>query len=167
MKTNKFFTLLAVALVSVVSFASCSDDDDVDNTAPTINLVAPAEGAILKIGGDVHFDAEFADDVLLGSYRVEIHNDFDGHSHTKSALAEGETVDFTFDKAWSFSGQKNADVHHHEIVIPENATPGKYHMMVYCLDAAGNETHVVRNIVLSHDGEDDDHDHDHDDHDHE
>ena len=33
--------------------------------------------------------------------------------------------------------------------------------MVYCTDAAGNESYVARNIVLSHDGEDDDHDHDH------
>lgn len=27
--------------------------------------------------------------------------------------------------------------------------PGNYHLMVYCTDAAGNETHIARNIVLS------------------
>ena len=42
-------------------------------------------------------------------------------------------------------------------MIPANATPGDYHLMVYCTDAAGNEAHVARNIVLSVTGGDDGH----------
>lgn len=47
------------------------------------------------------------------------------------------------------AGQKQARVHNHDIKIPADATPGNYHLMVYCLDRSGNETHVARNIVLS------------------
>ena len=47
------------------------------------------------------------------------------------------------------SGQKQARVHNHDIKIPADATPGNYHLMVYCLDRSGNETYVARNIVLS------------------
>jgi len=45
-------------------------------------------------------------------------------------------------------------------VIPVNATPGDYHLMVYCTDAAGNEAYIARNIVLSTTAEEDDHHHD-------
>lgn len=166
MRTIKFPLILAIVLTAVFSFASCSDDDDVDNTKPVINLVSPAEGAILKIGSDVHFDAVFSDDVLLKSYTIEIHDNFSEHGHTSKSVSEGATKDFFFKETWSLAGKKNATVHHHEVIIPENATPGKYHLIVYCYDEAGNESLVARNIVLSHDGESGEHEHDHD-HDHE
>lgn len=149
MKTKNLFVLMSV-LVVFVFFSSCSDDDDVDSTKPVINLIAPANNSVLKIGSDVHFDVKFEDNVMLASYKVDIHPNFDGHGHSK---ATSETTDFTFNKSWSLEGKKNADIHHHEIIIPENATPGKYHMMVYCWDTAGNESKIFIDIELSHDGE--------------
>ena len=77
------------------------------------------------------------------------------------AAATGEaTVDFSFNRSYDISGKKTAHIHHHDIVIPANATPGDYHLMVYCTDAAGNETYIARNIVLSTTAEGDDHHHD-------
>lgn len=61
----------------------------------------------------------------------------------------GETIDFSFNKSYDISGKKTAHIHHHDIMIPKDATPGDYHLMVYCTDAAGNETYVARNIELS------------------
>ncbi|SBV95085.1 conserved exported hypothetical protein [uncultured Dysgonomonas sp.] len=157
----KILFLSIISIITSISFTSCSNDNDGDTTPPVINLTAPTEGAVLKIGSDIHFDMELSDNEMLSSYKVEIHNNFDGHNHTKSLKAEDATTAFAFQKTWSVTGQKTAKMHHHEIIIPENATPGNYHLMVYCTDAAGNESYVARNIVLSHDGEDDDHDHDH------
>lgn len=156
----KILFLSIISIITSISFTSCSNDNDGDTTPPAINLTAPAEGAVLKIGSDIHFDMELSDNEMLSSYKVEIHNNFDGHNHTKSLKAEDATTAFAFQKTWSVAGQKTAKIHHHEIIIPENAIPGNYHLMVYCTDAAGNESYVARNIVLSHDGEDDDHDHD-------
>lgn len=160
MKTRNnilFLTILSFVTFSVL-FSSCSKDDDNDVTAPTINLIAPAEGAVLKIGADVHFDMDLLDNEELSSYKVEIHNNFDGHEHKSSSMKEtGETTPFFFQKSWSVTGQKNAKIHHHEIVIPANATPGNYHLIVYCTDAAKNESHIARNIVLSVDGEEHQH----------
>lgn len=151
MKTKIY--LLSVITIAFCLFSSCSDDDDKDNIKPAINLIAPAEGAVLKIGSDIHFDAVFEDNESLASYKVDIHSNFDNHEH-KSAFAEEGTKPFTYNKSWdNIKGQKQAKVHHHEIVIPQNATPGKYHLMVYCLDAEGNQTYIARNIELSHDGE--------------
>lgn len=53
-------------------------------------------------------------------------------------------------------------VHHHDVVIPENALEGNYHLVVYCTDAAGNQSLVAREIVLYHDA-DEHHHHDDDD----
>lgn len=152
-------TVLSVSLflLSVVSFIACSDDKG-DTEKPLIELNAPAEGAVLKIGSDVHFDMDLSDNEGLRSYKVEIHNNFDNHGHTK-AESSGETVDFVFNRSWDVSGNKNKYEHHHDIVIPSNATPGAYHFMVYCTDETGNESYVARNITLSHDGEEGGHSH--------
>ncbi|MDR1896142.1 MAG: DUF4625 domain-containing protein [Prevotellaceae bacterium] len=155
MKTIIKFTV--ISLVMAAMFISCDKKDSGDTTKPVINLIEPEEGDVLLIGSDVHFEMELSDDEMLHSYKVEIHNNFDGHSHETKADSE-DTVDFSFDRSWDVSGKKNADIHHHEIIIPENATPGDYHLTVFCTDAAGNESHVVINIELSHEGEAHDHD---------
>ena len=92
---------------------------------------------------------------------LSIHNNFDHHGHDSRAAGEKNTA-FTFDKVYDVSGLKNTKVHHHDIVIPADAAPGDYHLMVWCTDAAGNQTEVARNIVLSADGgTETEHDHDH------
>jgi len=147
--TNKILLLSISVIVSVFNFISC--DDSGDTTAPVINLIAPAEGANLKIGSDIHFDMEISDNEMLKSYSVEIHNNFNNHGHD---LKSGETTKpFQFNKSWDVSGHKNKHEHHHHIEITEDATPGDYHLMVFCTDAAGNEAHIARNIILSHNGE--------------
>lgn len=151
MKTVFYLSIVSILAVSAL-FVSCSEDEkDGDTTKPVINLIEPEEGAMLKPGSTIHFEMDLTDDVMLGSYKVEIHNNFDGHGHTK--VATRETVAFTFNRSWDVSGLKNAHIHHHDIEISANATEGNYHLMVYCTDAAGNESYVARNIVLSEQGE--------------
>ena len=150
MKTRiKFFAVCLMAISSTL-FSSCEEDGDI--VKPVINLIAPEEGAVLEIGDDhgIHLDMILTDDVMLKSYKIDIHSNFDNHVHSRSTES---TVDFSFNKSWDVSGRK-ATIHHHEIKIPADATPGNYHLLVFCIDAAGNEADVVaRNIVLSHDGE--------------
>ena len=154
MKTKIYFTTILV--ISVLAFFSC-DKEDSDTTKPVIDLHEPAEGQALLIGSEkgVHFEMDLSDDVMLKSYKIDIHNNFDHHSHG-GTRAEGEgRVPFVFNRSYDVSGKKNVHVHHHDIVFPEDATPGDYHLMVYCTDAAGNETHIARNIVLSTTAEED------------
>ena len=143
MKTKTYLSIIALTILSVTTFSSC-DNDEGDTTKPVISLEEPADGENLLIGDEVHFEMDLSDDVMLKSYKVDIHNNFDNHGHKRAAA----TTDFTFQKSWDISGQKNIHIHHHEIVIPEDATPGNYHMVVYCTDEAGNEAHIARNIVL-------------------
>jgi len=154
-----FFSIVAL-MIFPAFFISC--DDDGDTTPPVINLIAPAEGAVLKLGSDVHFDMQVSDNEMLKSYKVEIHenmsNPHDHNSHKRSAISEEKPNYFSYRNTWTdIEGLRNKDVHHHDIIIPADVTPGNYHLIVYCTDAAGNEASVFRNIVISPDGEDQGH----------
>jgi hypothetical protein len=152
--------LFFIGLTAIFSFLSNGCKEDSDTTKPVIHLIEPAEGDVLQIGDEdgVHFEVEFSDNEMLASYKVNFHPNFDGHTHALLPRAgeSVETVDFEFEKSWNISG-KNAKIHHHEIKIPENATPGDYHLMVYCTDAAGNEAYIAVNVELSHEGGEHDH----------
>ncbi|WP_329905261.1 DUF4625 domain-containing protein [Porphyromonas pogonae] len=135
-------SLFATILFGTV-FTSCSKDD-IDSEKPKINLIEPENGDKLQIGKDVHFEMDLSDNVMIKSYKIDIHNNFDNHSHGKAE--EGKP--FQFNKTWEV-GQKTAHVHHHDIVIPAGVKPGKYHFMVYCVDTSGNESFVVRDVELT------------------
>lgn len=154
MKTKSYFLIISLLAVCSVYLSACDNDDKGDVTKPVIDLIEPEEGAVLKIGNEqgVHFEMNLSDDVMLKSYKVNIHANFDHHGHDSRADGQ-ETVPFTFDKVYDVSGLKNTLVHHHDIVIPADVAPGDYHLMVWCTDAAGNQTEVARNIVLSLEGD--------------
>lgn len=162
MKTKFYLPIICLLAMASFVLTSCDKDEDSDTTKPLIQLHEPEEGQALQIGNvhGIHFDMDLTDDVMLKSYKIDIHSNFDNHPHSRSNDAgNAETVVFTFNRSYDVSGQKTAHVHHHDIVIPANATPGAYHLMVYCTDAAGNESYIARNIVLSNDVEDEDHHH--------
>lgn len=148
MKTINFIFTFIFLVFTNSSMAACSGNDDGDTSKPVITFNSPEQGATLLIGEAhmVHFDADFEDNEMLASYKIDIHNNFDGHGHTR---ADDGRVPFAFNRSWELPGQRNAHIHHHEIVIPDNAAPGKYHFLVYCSDKAGNESIAVRDIVLA------------------
>ena len=165
-------TLLS-CLALATTFTGCKEEPT-DTTKPVIELLAPEEHGMLLIGDEegVHFEMKLSDNDLVKSYKIDIHNNFDGHSHHTHALRHGDdqTKPFTFNKEYSVN-QRNATIHHHDIKIPADATPGEYHLLVYCVDRSGNESMVARTVILLQDtSSDHHHDHDHDhghDHDHE
>ncbi|MDH6313237.1 hypothetical protein M2137_002027 [Parabacteroides sp. PFB2-10] len=114
---------------------------------PKITLMAPAENDILQIGKAVHFDMDLADTKLLDSYRVEIHDNFDGHAHTGGADEVARPT--VFDKTYDVSGSTQKQVHHHGVVIPEKAREGVYHFIIICKNVDGGESRVIRTVTLS------------------
>jgi hypothetical protein len=139
MKTMKTFVIWVIIFIPSI-LLSCKDDN-VDNTKPTINLIKPDQNQIFNIGDEICLEAELSDDIALKSYKVDIHNNFDHHEHNKQSNA------FNYNNNWDISGNKNTSIHQH-IDIPEDATPGNYHFMIYCTDMSGNETHVARDIEI-------------------
>ena len=114
MKTKFYFPIMISLLVMTASvFTACSDSDNPlnDTTKPVIDLKSPTEGQTLTIGSEhgVHFEMDLSDDVMLKSYKIEIHSNFDHHSH--DTRAAGTTVDFAFNRAYDVSEQKTAHIH--------------------------------------------------------
>lgn len=144
---NRKFMILFVATAISFNFAACdSDNKDNDNTKPIVVINEPTAGDSLKPGTSLHFDAVFTDDVELKNYKVDIHS-AEGHSHSKATVSDST---WSFQKTFNINGKKNTTVHEH-IDIPANAKEGAYHLVVYCTDAAGNETIAYEEFILSND----------------
>jgi hypothetical protein len=149
MKQIRFTALLALFFAVPSLFIAC-DDNGESTQKPVITLHEPEEGAVLKIGSAIHFEADFEGHNQLRTYNIDIHNNFTGHDHeaTKSETDQKDTLNFK--KTWDISGYRNIHEHHHDIEIPATTAPGKYHFIVQCADSLGNSSMVVRNIELAH-----------------
>ena len=155
MKRSILSVATALLAVAGIAFSGCQKDVNSnvkDTEKPTINVSGPKKGTKLAIGATVHFEADFEDNVALRSYKIDIHNAFNGHKHEATRHGD-DGVPFAYQHSWDLSGKKNAHIHHHEIMIPKeiNGKPvkgGAYHFMVYCTDAAGNESHIEIDVEL-------------------
>lgn len=160
MKTKLIYLF---SLTATMFLTACSNDDDavVDTVAPVIAINEPHDEDEFAPGGEIHFKALFTDNVALASYKIEIHEDFDSHTH-------GVTKQSSQDNPWSYeqvftipAGQKSFTADH-EIEIPmminnKPISEGAYHMGVFLTDAAGNESQVFLEIHIEEGAEGHDH----------
>lgn len=88
MKNIKF--LLAIILSSVL-LNSCSENDEIDTEQPSIDIsnqdAFPINCDTLYFGESFEFNALFSDNAELGSFSINIHNNFDHHSHSTEVTA--------------------------------------------------------------------------------
>ena len=148
--------ILSLILLCALGACSSSDDDEdsKDMTYPVINttdiVAVPSDCEVYKRGDVIPLNFLFTDDSELGSYNVEIHNNFDHHTHSTSSVecpmdAKKQPV-----KPWIYnqdfsipSGQKSFTARH-DIAIPADIDPGDYHFMVRLTDRAGwQQLHAV------------------------
>ena len=163
MKTRLIYLF---SLSAAVLFTSCSNDDDtvIDTQAPVIEISEPHDEEEIAPGEEIHFEALFTDNVELASYKIEIHNAFDDHTHAGTRQTDHQ------DNPWSYSevfpiepGQKSYNAHLH-IPVPaeingKHVSEGHYHFGVYVTDAAGNESQAFLELLIG--GDDHEHDHNH------
>lgn len=144
---------MALAGVLSLGVMACKKDS-VDTEKPSISIISPAAGTTLKAGGDVVFKCKFSDNEGLDSYKMNIHwgedhdHGADGHRHEHKGhegkehhfdgvrvIVEGNGTlegakDKTVERTFRIE-KKKGDKH---------VVNGKYHVMVHCLDKAGNES---------------------------
>ncbi len=76
---------IAIAIFLLVAFFSCNKDD-VDTEKPQINLALsdafPINCDTLYFGETFTFKSLFTDNAELGSFSIDIHNNFNHHSHS-------------------------------------------------------------------------------------
>ena len=148
---------LMLTLTSIVSavMASCDkDNDDKDTTKPPLHSQDQAGFVMVPIncddyhrGDTIHFQYIFEDDVELGSFNIEIHNNFDGHSHSTETGEEHEHHEhhehgdesgaWVFNQDYTIPAGKKSYTADLEIDIPEGISEGDYHFMLRVTDKTG------------------------------
>ena len=143
----KIFRLIIVIMLIAPAMSSCEKDDDTDQTAPTIDLSAedafPQQCDTLYRGETFTFIATFTDNEGLGSYSLDVHNNFDHHSHT----TEVEECDpwpvqtpvnpYLLIEGYDISDAPQTFTTQLEITIPDDVDQGDYHFMIRVVDING------------------------------
>ncbi len=147
---RKILFLFIVALI----VASCkSNDTDVNYPIIDDANFLPADCSEYQPGGVIKVHFLCTDDTELGSYNIEIHSNFDHHTHGTSDVecdehhqAGGADHDHESLTGWVYNqdvkipaGLKSnvVDV---DIAIPADAEVGEYHFVVRLTDSAGWQT---------------------------
>jgi len=141
---KKLFYYLSSLLVSALILSSCSDDDN-DTQKPIIGITNPVKGAEVYIGEILTVTADLSDNEELSEYKIDIHYNGDGHSHSKAT----EATEFRYNKDFQDAkGKKSAKVEV-KIDIPIDIKTGNYHLGIICFDKSGNENHQYIDIVIT------------------
>ena len=85
MSTLKHFRFIFF-IVTLISVYACSDDEAVDTEKPTIDLTItdafPVSCDTIYFGQPFSAKMLFNDNVELGSFNIDIHHNFDQHTHS-------------------------------------------------------------------------------------
>lgn len=121
----------------ILLLSACKKDkkEEVDNQKPSITVNKPSTNALAKSGSDFEIDIQFHDNMNLSQYKLEIHPNFDGHTHGKT---ENEsTAPWEWDTIVNISGKEHQAKF--KIKVPMNVQAGNYHFMAMCTDQNGFE----------------------------
>lgn len=151
MRTRHLAVLSASCLSAI--FASCSSGADPDTERPVIVSSADAspQGCQSFVcGASIPFRYTFSDNEELGAFNIEIHNNFDHHSHSTEAAGDDECPDgdeshepqepvnpWVFNMSRDIPAGQTSYVAEVDIPIPEDVDTGDYHFSVRLTDKAG------------------------------
>lgn len=144
------FCLTAVA--ALFDMVACSSNDDVvkDTQLPTITdqgiTANPVDCQVYNRGEVIPFRYRFTDNEELGNYNIEIHNNFDHHTHgTQGKSCDPDETErnaknaFYYNQDFSIPRGSKAYDASQEILIPATVEPGDYHFVICVTDQTGNQ----------------------------
>ena len=138
--------LMALITILTLSFNACGSDDDKDMTPPVISAdgitANPINCQQYHPGDVIPFHYVMLDNQELGNFNIEIHNNFDHHTHSTEADDHDHDHEMgECDDDEEHQRQYDARV---DIPIPADAAPGDYHFMIRLTDRAGwQQLHAV------------------------
>ena len=147
--------LIIIGLISILLVFSCEKEER-DTELPEIIMTGaghlPQNCDTVYIGESFTFRALFTDNYELGSYSIDIHHNFDHHSHsTEMADCPMDPVKtpvnpFLFIEQFDIpEGLKEYNASR-VIDIPEGVDSGDYHLMVRLTDRTGWQ--AIRGISI-------------------
>lgn len=138
---------ILLSLFFITLFSSCKKEEERDTQRPVIsNALVDGEDHDIELtaGLDFRLTALVNDDRNLGQFKVDIHDDFDGHDHGRIMAKWADVI------IEDISGtEANID---RMIPVPQDALAGPYHMILRALDAEGNESEFVQMTLIVKNG---------------
>lgn len=143
-------TLPALLFAAVLLNACSKSDKDADTTYPEIDITAadafPKQCSVVKRGETFVYRAQLRDNVQLGSLSIDIHHNFDHHTHStevnscEEAPVKTPVTPFVFIRNYPVPDGQKAYSPEIEITVPADIDPGDYHFLVRLTDKAGWQT---------------------------
>ncbi|MBK1440697.1 DUF4625 domain-containing protein [Parapedobacter sp. ISTM3] len=138
------FVLLSVLL-------SCSKDSETTDTEyPEIDMAYaeafPVQCSTIRRGETFVFRALFSDNVALGSFSLDVHHNFDHHTHSTEVNDCGldpvktPETPFVYIRSFDIPGGPQTYEARMEIAVPADVDPGDYHFMIRVTDREGWQT---------------------------
>lgn len=141
--------IVAIPLLILFAFAACKDDVK-DDVVPKIDISAadafPQNCVTVYRGESFQFKIRLTDNVELGSFSVEMHNNFDHHTHSTSSVEctldpiKKAVNPFLFITEYPIPEHQREYTATGTIDIPAGVDIGDYHFMIRVTDAAGWQT---------------------------
>lgn len=144
MKKLVFFFLI----IQAIFITGC--DPETDEQSPVISIdgleAFPKNCDTIFTGQSFSFRADFTDNVELGAYSLDMHNNFNHHSHSTDPSdclldpVKTPVNPWIFIQQFSIpSGSKSFSANE-QIQVPAAIDPGDYHLYVKLTDKSGWQT---------------------------
>ena len=143
--------LILLCFMAALFATGCKKDKaEIDTAYPVIDISSstafPIQCSSLTRGQKVIFRASFSDNAALGSYSLDIHHNFDHHTHSTEVInctlapVKPAVKPFLLIKTFSIpEGSKTYETNN-EITIPADIDPGDYHFLIKLTDKEGWQT---------------------------
>ena len=142
--------LTSILIAAVIGGCSKKNDISPDTEYPVIDISAdnafPKQCSVIKRGENFIFRARLTDNVQLGSASIDIHHNFDHHTHSTDVQScqfdavKAAVNPFLLIQTYPIQeGLKNFEINQ-TVTVPANADPGDYHFMIRLTDKAGWQT---------------------------
>lgn len=140
-----------IVLLAVLAMTACSEDEKpaIDLEYPEIIATAdsfPIQCSVVERGEKIQFKALFRDNVELGGYSLDIHHNFDHHTHsTEVNDCQADPVKVAVNpmlyiQTFTIPTGLNEYEAEAEIIIPSDINPGDYHFLIRVTDKEGWQT---------------------------
>lgn len=139
--------IITTLLIATFLFCSCENDIEIDTEYPEIDIAFndafPKQCSSINKGETFTFKANFTDNIQLGGFSLDVHHNFDHHSHSTEvndcdmdAVKEADSP-FLFIQNYSMPKGLQKYEAKVEIEVPENIESGDYHFMILLTDNEG------------------------------
>lgn len=142
--------VISLILITIISACKKENQKEIDTEYPVIDITVessfPKQCSIVKRGETFIFRASVSDNAELGSVSVDIHHNFDHHTHsTEVESCDLEPIKIPIKPILLIqsypipAGLKVYEVQQ-EIAVPADVDPGDYHFMIRLTDKEGWQT---------------------------